>query len=217
MASNNSIPPLTVDSLNPKVLKCEYAVRGEIVPLAQKLQQDLQANPGSHPFEEIIYFNIGNPQSLAQQPISFFREEVKKSSSSVAVTVTLSLHSKSITPPPPSVLRRKDCKMLKSNFSMNASCSSDASSDSSHSRASVGRISRRSVTSVRGKESAGLRTGKVENGFRTVSKVGKAESGSRGEKVENVVEIDGSLEASGDASLGRKRCSSVTANTVVMY
>ncbi|KAF5804676.1 putative alanine transaminase [Helianthus annuus] len=41
MASNNSTPPLTVDSLNSKVLKCEYAVRGEIVSLAQKLQQDL--------------------------------------------------------------------------------------------------------------------------------------------------------------------------------
>ncbi|XP_035841870.1 alanine aminotransferase 2, mitochondrial-like [Helianthus annuus] len=37
-----------------KVLKCEYVVRGEIVSLAQKLQHDLQANPGSHPFEEII-------------------------------------------------------------------------------------------------------------------------------------------------------------------
>ncbi|MFS7935022.1 putative alanine transaminase [Helianthus anomalus] len=30
MASNNSTPPLTVDSLNPTVLKCEYVVRGEI-------------------------------------------------------------------------------------------------------------------------------------------------------------------------------------------
>ncbi|CAI9286229.1 unnamed protein product [Lactuca saligna] len=74
MASDKSTPPLTVDSLNPKVLKCEYAVRGEIVSLAQTLQQDLQANPGSHPFEEILYCNIGNPQSLGQQPITFFRE-----------------------------------------------------------------------------------------------------------------------------------------------
>ncbi|XP_076885774.1 alanine aminotransferase 2, mitochondrial-like [Bidens hawaiensis] len=56
------------------VLKCEYAVRGEIASLAQKLQQDLQANPGSHPFEEILYCDIGNPQSLGQQPITFFRE-----------------------------------------------------------------------------------------------------------------------------------------------
>ncbi|KAG8380218.1 hypothetical protein BUALT_Bualt07G0170500 [Buddleja alternifolia] len=56
------------------VLECEYAVRGEIVTLAQKIQQDLNDNPDSHPFDEIIYCNIGNPQSLGQQPITFFRE-----------------------------------------------------------------------------------------------------------------------------------------------
>ncbi|XP_024971188.1 alanine aminotransferase 2-like [Cynara cardunculus var. scolymus] len=69
-----STPPVTVESLNPKVLKCEYAVRGEIVSVAEKLQEDLQANPGSHPFEEILYCNIGNPQHLGQKPITFFRE-----------------------------------------------------------------------------------------------------------------------------------------------
>ncbi|KAJ4814609.1 Alanine aminotransferase 2 [Rhynchospora pubera] len=67
-------PPVTVDTLNPKVLKCEYAVRGEIVTHAQRLQEELQTQPGSHPFDEILYCNIGNPQSLAQQPITFFRE-----------------------------------------------------------------------------------------------------------------------------------------------
>ncbi|KAH6757981.1 alanine aminotransferase 2 [Perilla frutescens var. hirtella] len=66
--------PLTVDTINPKVLECEYAVRGEIVILAQKLQEDLKNNPKSHPFNEILYCNIGNPQSLGQQPITFFRE-----------------------------------------------------------------------------------------------------------------------------------------------
>ncbi|KAL6010561.1 hypothetical protein ACLOJK_000995 [Asimina triloba] len=67
-------PPVTLDTVNPKVLKCEYAVRGEIVTLAQRLQQELQERPGSRPFEEILYCNIGNPQSLGQQPITFFRE-----------------------------------------------------------------------------------------------------------------------------------------------
>lgn len=56
------------------MLKCEYAVRGEIVSHAQRLQEELKAKPGSHPFEEILYCNIGNPQSLSQQPITFFRE-----------------------------------------------------------------------------------------------------------------------------------------------
>lgn len=49
-SSDSMAPPsssLTLESLNPKVLKCEYAVRGEIVTLAQQLQQELQENPGS--------------------------------------------------------------------------------------------------------------------------------------------------------------------------
>ncbi|CAK9179823.1 unnamed protein product [Ilex paraguariensis] len=70
MASN----PVTLETINPKVLKCEYAVRGEIVTQAQRLQQELKENPGSHSFEEILYCNIGNPQSLGQLPITFFRE-----------------------------------------------------------------------------------------------------------------------------------------------
>jgi len=83
-----------------QVIKCEYAVRGEIVNIAQvnifvldciflvetvllilisvsilqKLQEDLKTNKDAYPFDEIIYCNIGNPQSLGQQPITFFRE-----------------------------------------------------------------------------------------------------------------------------------------------
>ncbi|KAL1367204.1 hypothetical protein HN51_021249 [Arachis hypogaea] len=74
MASSDSSFPVTVHNINPKVLKCEYAVRGEVVTLAQQLQEDLKAKPGTHPFDEIIYCNIGNPQSLGQLPITFFRE-----------------------------------------------------------------------------------------------------------------------------------------------
>eukprot|EP01018_Ginkgo_biloba_P027968 Gb_05251 [translate_table: standard] len=66
--------PVTIDTINPKVVKCEYAVRGEIVAHAQRLQQELQVKSSSLPFDEIIYCNIGNPQSLGQQPITFFRE-----------------------------------------------------------------------------------------------------------------------------------------------
>ncbi|XP_078432869.1 alanine aminotransferase 2 isoform X2 [Wolffia australiana] len=72
--SSTKTAPVSVDNINPKVVKCEYAVRGEIVILAQRLQQELQEKPGAHPFDEILYCNIGNPQSLGQQPITFFRE-----------------------------------------------------------------------------------------------------------------------------------------------
>ena len=56
---------ITLESLNPKVLKAEYAVRGPIVELAQNLEKQ------GHP---MTYFNLGNPQALGQQAISFYRD-----------------------------------------------------------------------------------------------------------------------------------------------
>jgi alanine transaminase len=68
--------PVSLQSINPKILKTEYAVRGEIVTRAQNLEQELITKPGSLPFDEIVYCNIGNPQALSQPPITFFREVV---------------------------------------------------------------------------------------------------------------------------------------------
>lgn len=90
-----------------------------------------------------------------------------------------------------SILRKQGSTLLRSNFSLNASCSSDASSDSSHSRASTGRISRRSVTPVRRKLCG--------------SKIGK------------VVVQDSVLEPPPDTLQAKKRCSWVTPNTDLCY
>ncbi|KAM0925050.1 hypothetical protein ACQ4PT_004447 [Festuca glaucescens] len=67
-------PPVSLDTINPKVLEFKYAVRGEIVTHAQNLEEELHKNPESLPFDEILYCNIGNPHSLGQQPVTFFRE-----------------------------------------------------------------------------------------------------------------------------------------------
>ncbi|GKE07197.1 hypothetical protein Tco_1399215, partial [Tanacetum coccineum] len=58
------------------VVGSEVVNEGDIDPVDAKTGQvqDLKANPGTHPFEEIIYYNVGNPQSLGQQPITLFRE-----------------------------------------------------------------------------------------------------------------------------------------------
>lgn len=56
---------MTLESLNPRVLKAEYAVRGPIVELAQNLEKQGR---------EMYYFNIGNPQALGQSPISYYRD-----------------------------------------------------------------------------------------------------------------------------------------------
>ncbi|KAL1563847.1 DNA-3-methyladenine glycosylase I [Salvia divinorum] len=89
------------------------------------------------------------------------------------------------------------------NLSMNASCSSDASTESSHSRASTGRISRRTA-----------------NSERTLKR--KPQCSSRGEKfemVERYVRIFGSESDDGslDGSLLKKRCAWVTSNTDPLY
>jgi alanine transaminase len=65
--------PLCRETVNQNVLNSEYAVRGEIVQMAQKLAKDLEAG-GSHPFKKVVWCNIGNPQILGQKPITYFRQ-----------------------------------------------------------------------------------------------------------------------------------------------
>lgn len=67
---------MNINTINPKVKEAEYAVRGQIVIRAGELQDTLN-NPeqkGSLPFDKLYFCNIGNPQSLGQKPITFFRQ-----------------------------------------------------------------------------------------------------------------------------------------------
>jgi alanine transaminase len=68
--------PLTIDSLNPAVLKVEYAVRGELAIKAEEYRVNLQHGNSGLPFDKIINSNIGNPQQkgLDQPPITFIRQ-----------------------------------------------------------------------------------------------------------------------------------------------
>jgi len=67
---------LTESTVNPKVLVAEYAVRGPVVAHAQDLQEKLNHGESALPFSKIISCNIGNPQSLGQKPITFFRQVI---------------------------------------------------------------------------------------------------------------------------------------------
>uniref|UniRef100_A0A803KQU8 alanine transaminase n=1 Tax=Chenopodium quinoa TaxID=63459 RepID=A0A803KQU8_CHEQI len=73
-SSSGLFPQVTLETINPKVLTCEFAVRGAIVTHAMRLQEQLKQNPGSLPFDEILVCDMGNPQLLGQQPITFFQE-----------------------------------------------------------------------------------------------------------------------------------------------
>ncbi len=56
---------LSRTSLNPNLLRAQYAVRGPIVQRAQELEEQGR---------KIIYCNIGNPQALKQKPLSHVRQ-----------------------------------------------------------------------------------------------------------------------------------------------
>jgi len=69
---------LRLETLNPKVIQAEYAVRGELVIRAEHHAKTLkdQQSTGKRllPFDDIVYCNIGNPQSLKQKPLTYFRQ-----------------------------------------------------------------------------------------------------------------------------------------------
>lgn len=65
---------LTAKSMNPKIVAAEYAVRGELVLRANEYENQLKNKSEKLPFERIIECNIGNPQALGQQPITFHRQ-----------------------------------------------------------------------------------------------------------------------------------------------
>eukprot|EP01023_Acetabularia_acetabulum_P009420 TRINITY_DN14221_c0_g1_i2.p1 TRINITY_DN14221_c0_g1~~TRINITY_DN14221_c0_g1_i2.p1 ORF type:complete len:486 (-),score=93.32 TRINITY_DN14221_c0_g1_i2:432-1889(-) len=71
---NDTSAELSLDTLNRRVVDAEYAVRGAIVQRAYQIQDDLKKGTGNYPFQKTIACNIGNPQSLGQKPVSFFRQ-----------------------------------------------------------------------------------------------------------------------------------------------
>jgi len=66
---------LTVENMNPAVVKAEYAVRGELALRANVLTEQLNKNgQGDLPFSDVVHCEIGNPQALDQKPLTFIRQ-----------------------------------------------------------------------------------------------------------------------------------------------
>lgn len=65
---------LTRESINPHVLKAEYAVRGPLVLRSVEYTKRLARGDKSLPFDKVIPCNIGNPLILKQEPIEFHRQ-----------------------------------------------------------------------------------------------------------------------------------------------
>ena len=65
---------LSLNNINQQVLTAEYAVRGPIVLRSAQIKAQLASDPSSLPFDNVLACNIGNPQAVGQQPISFNRQ-----------------------------------------------------------------------------------------------------------------------------------------------
>lgn len=65
---------LTRESINPNVLRAEYAVRGPLVLRSVEYTKRLKNGDRSLPFDKVIPCNIGNPLILKQEPIEFHRQ-----------------------------------------------------------------------------------------------------------------------------------------------
>ena len=77
MVVNGQAQPklLNVDTLNPRVKKVEYAVRGPIVIKAAEIERELLKGV-KKPFSNVIKANIGDCHAMGQKPITYIRQVV---------------------------------------------------------------------------------------------------------------------------------------------
>ncbi|CAI5758864.1 unnamed protein product [Candida verbasci] len=75
-SSFNPAEQLTIRDINPSTVEAKYAVRGKIPIIADGLNELIKHDPSSHglPFQKIVNANIGNPQQLDQQPLTWYRQ-----------------------------------------------------------------------------------------------------------------------------------------------
>ncbi|XP_013787751.1 alanine aminotransferase 2-like [Limulus polyphemus] len=64
---------VTLDNMNPNIIKMEYAVRGPLVIRAREIEKELERGI-KKPFSEVIKGNIGDCQAMGQKPITFIRQ-----------------------------------------------------------------------------------------------------------------------------------------------
>lgn len=75
--SSTSALPLTCTCLAPIALRAHNAPCSHVSVVAhctQLIADQLERSGGAHPFDKVVWCNIGNPQILGQQPVTFFRQ-----------------------------------------------------------------------------------------------------------------------------------------------
>ncbi|XP_038223374.1 alanine aminotransferase 1-like [Zerene cesonia] len=64
---------ITMENINPNVVKLEYAVRGPLVTRAAEIEKELEKG-AKKPFKRVIRANIGDAHAMGQVPITFIRQ-----------------------------------------------------------------------------------------------------------------------------------------------
>ncbi|XP_049874227.1 alanine aminotransferase 1-like [Pectinophora gossypiella] len=64
---------LTMENVNPNIVRLEYAVRGPLVTRATEIEKELEKGV-KKPFKQVIKANIGDAHAMGQQPITFIRQ-----------------------------------------------------------------------------------------------------------------------------------------------
>lgn len=74
---------LRVDNMNQAVVTMQYDVRGLVPSVAEGISKELKEvkersteGESNRSYDKVLFCNIGNPQSVGQKPISFFREVI---------------------------------------------------------------------------------------------------------------------------------------------
>jgi len=60
--------------MNQAVVRMQYAVRGLVPTTAEAIQEELRKGAHGRSYDEVLFCNIGNPQSVGQKPLSYYRE-----------------------------------------------------------------------------------------------------------------------------------------------
>ncbi len=64
---------LDINNISQRLRDAQYAVRGELVIIADQMQRDIDEGKRKD-FDKIVFCNIGNPQAVGQKPLTFIRQ-----------------------------------------------------------------------------------------------------------------------------------------------
>lgn len=73
-STNTQERVLDLTTINPNVIRAEYAVRGATAKRAAEIHEEIKKGTSKYPFNEVLFSNIGNPMKVGLEPVTFYRQ-----------------------------------------------------------------------------------------------------------------------------------------------